>query len=93
MLLNLFRTKETQSKYAKELFVAVSQTEALLTPRLAEEFKWGYYVNWRGSRGNNIEDDLCQEISNGIGKKMVKRLGANQKHKIHFETLLCCRRH
>ena len=78
LLLNIFRTKDTQSKYAKEMFVAISQYECLLTPRLAEEFKWGYFVNWRGGEGNNIEDDLCQEISNGIGKKMVKRLGENK---------------
>ena len=78
MLLNLFKSRASQSKYAKEMFVSISQIEALLTPRLAEEFKWGFYVNWRGGKGNNIEDDLCQEICNGIGKKMVKRMGANK---------------
>ena len=79
LLLNIFKTKESsQSNYAKEMFVAVSQVEALLTPQLAEEFKWGYYVNWKGGKGNNIEDDLCQEICNGIGKKVVRRMGGNK---------------
>ena len=42
---HLFRAKDTQSKYAKEMFVAISKYESLLTPRFAEEFKWGYFVN------------------------------------------------
>ena len=42
---HLFRTKDTQSEYAKEMFVAISKYESFLMPRFAEEFKWGYFVN------------------------------------------------
>ncbi|CAH3190469.1 unnamed protein product [Porites lobata] len=27
----------------------------LLTPRLSEQFKWGFFVNWRGGFGRNIK--------------------------------------
>lgn len=66
------------SKYALEMFVAIAQIESLLTPRLAEEFKWGYFVNWHGGTGNNIEDDCAQEISNKLGKSIVQEMGRNK---------------
>ena len=37
-----------------------------------------FFFNWRGGEGNNIEDDLGQEICNGMSKKIVKRIGANK---------------
>ena len=42
------------------------------------EYKWGFFFNWRGGEGNNIEDDLGQEICNRMSKKIVKRIGANK---------------
>ena len=52
---HLFRAKDTQSKYAKEMFVAISKYESLLTPRFAEEFKWGYFVN--SSEYSSVQKD------------------------------------
>ena len=50
----------------------------MLTPRLSEEFKWGFFVNWSGGAGKNIEHDFAQEISNRCSKSIVQRMGANK---------------
>jgi hypothetical protein len=60
------------------MFVSIAQIECLLTPRLAEEFKWGFFINWRGGKGKNIEDDMAQEISNRLSKNIVQRMGPNK---------------
>lgn len=78
ILLSIFKSLGAYSKYAIEMFVSIAQIECMLTPRLAEEFKWGFFVNWRGGVGNNVEDDLAQEISNKIGKNIVQRMGPNK---------------
>ena len=78
MLLSVFKSLGAFSKYAIEMFVSIAQMECLLTPRLAREFKWGFFVNWRGGAGNNIEDDLAQEISNKLSKNVVQRMGPNK---------------
>ena len=46
--------------------------------RMSEEFKWGFFSNWKGGEGNNVEDDLIQEIFNKISKGAVQRMGANK---------------
>ena len=61
LLLSVFKSMGAYSKYAIEMFVSIAQIECLLTPCLAEQFKWGFFVNWRGGAGRNIEDDLAQE--------------------------------
>ena len=78
IILSIFKPLGACSKYAIEMFVSIAQIECLLTPRLLHEFKWGFFVNWRGGAGNNIEDDLTQEISNKIGKNIVQRMGPNK---------------
>jgi len=78
LLLSVFKSMGAYSKYAIEMFVSIAQIECLLTPRLSEEFKWGFFVNWRGGVGNNIEDDLAQEISNRLSKSIVQRMGPNK---------------
>jgi hypothetical protein len=78
MLLLVFKSLGAYSKYAIEMFVSIAQIECLLTSRLSEQFKWGFFVNWRGGAGKNIEDDLAQEISNRISKGIVQRMGANK---------------
>ena len=78
LLLSVFKAMGSYSKYAIEMFVSVAQIECLLTPRLSEEFKWGFFVNWRGGIGHNIEDDLAQEVSNRLSKKIVQRMGPNK---------------
>ena len=60
------------------MFVSIAQVESLLTDRLAEEFKWGYFSNWRGGLGHNMEDDLAHEITNRISKNIVKRMRPNK---------------
>ena len=76
--LSVFKAMGSYSKYVIEMFVSVAQIECLLTPRLSEEFKWGFFVNWRGGIGLNIEDDLAQEVSNRLSKKIVQRMGPNK---------------
>lgn len=78
MLLLVFKSLGAYSKYAIEMFVSIAQIECLLTPRLSEQFKWGFFVNWRGGAGRNMEDDLTQETSNKISKGIVQRMGANK---------------
>ena len=78
LLLTVFKSLATYSKYATEMFVSIAQVESLLTPRPSEEFKWGYFSNWRGGEGNNIEDDLAQEITNKVSKNIVQRMGPNK---------------
>ena len=61
------------------MFVSVAQIECLLTPRLSEEFRWGFFFcNWTGGKTRNIEDDLAQEVYNNISKNAVKHLGRNK---------------
>ena len=74
LLLSVFKSLGLYSKYALEMFTSIAQIECLLTPRRSEEFKWGFFVNWRGGEGKNIEDDLAQEISNRVSKGIVQRL-------------------
>lgn len=78
LLLLIFKSLGTYSKYAMEMFVSNAQMECLLTPRLSAEFKWGFFTNWRGGYGHNIEDDLVQEITNKLSKNMVQRMGPNK---------------
>ena len=78
LLFSIFKSLGTYSKYAIEMFVSIAQMECLLTPRLSAEFKWGFFTNWRGGPGRNIEDDLGQEISNKISKSIVQRMGPNK---------------
>ena len=78
LLLSVFKSMGTYSKYAIEMFISIAQIECMLTPHLAEEFKWGFFVNWRGGDGKNIEDDLAQEIQNRLSKSIVQRMGSNK---------------
>ena len=78
LLLCVFKSLGAYSRYALEMFLSIAQIECLLTPRLSEEFKWGFFVNWRGGAGKNIEDDLAQEISNKLSKSIVQRMGPNK---------------
>lgn len=78
LLLYVFKSLGAYSKYAIEMFVSIAQIECLLTPRLSEEFKWGFFANWRGGAGKNIEDDLLQGICNRDSKSVVQRMGPNK---------------
>ena len=44
-LLIIFRSFNSFSNYSIEMFVLVEQIECLLTPRLSEEFRWGFFGN------------------------------------------------
>ena len=78
VLLGIFKSLNTYSKYAIEMFVSIAQMECLLTQRMSSEFKWGYFCNWTGGVGRNVEDDLAQELCNNISKNAVKRMGGNK---------------
>ena len=45
ILLITFRSLNSFSKYSIEMFVSIAQIECLLTPRLSEEFRWGFFGN------------------------------------------------
>ena len=78
LLLTIFKSLGAYSKYAIEMFISIAQVESLLTPQLAEQFKWSYFVNWKGGEGNNMEEDKAQEITNKLSKNMVQRMGPNK---------------
>ena len=78
ILLIIFRCWKSFSKYAIEIFVSISEIECLLTPRLSEEFRWGFFCNCTGGKTRNIKDDSAQEIYNNISKTAVKHLGSNK---------------
>ena len=78
LLLSVFKSMGAYSKYALEMFVTIAQIECMLTPRLSEEFKWGFFYIWKGDAGNNIEDDVAQEICNALSKSVVQRMGPNK---------------
>ena len=46
-LLSIFRSLNSFSKYSIKMFVSIAQMEALLTPRMSEESKWGLNNNSR----------------------------------------------
>ena len=81
LLLSVFKSVGAYSKYAIEMFVSIAQIECMLTPRMSEEFKWGFFVSWRGGAGNNMEDDMAQEIFNRLSKSVVQRMGPNKTFK------------
>lgn len=71
LLLSVFKSMGAYSKYALEMFVSTAQIDCGSTPHLSEEFKWGFFCHWRGGAGNNIKDDVAQEISNALNKAVV----------------------
>jgi hypothetical protein len=60
------------------MFVSIAHIEYLLTPWASTRIQVVFFVNWRGGAGNNIEDDLAQEISNKLSKNIVQRMGPNK---------------
>lgn len=60
------------------MFQNIALAEGVLSPRLSAEIKWGYFSNWRGGAGNNMENDLVQEIMNKKTKSIVQRMGPNK---------------
>ncbi|XP_066930300.1 uncharacterized protein [Clytia hemisphaerica] len=50
ILLVVFKALNSRSKYAVEMFTSIAQIECTLTPRLSQEFKWGFFLNWRGGK-------------------------------------------
>ena len=61
LLLGIFKSFNNYSKYGIEMFVSIAQIECMLTERMSAECKWGFFCNWTGGVGRNIEDDLAQE--------------------------------
>ena len=78
LLLSVFKSLGSYSKYALEMFTSIAQIKCLLTPCDIKELKWGFFVNWKGGKGNNTEDDLAQEICNHVSKSIVQRMGPNK---------------
>ena len=82
MLMSFFKCHNNYSKYAIEMVTAITQKEILLSPRMAEVVKREPFVNWRGGIGNNMDDDMDDdmaiEICNSVTKRMVHGMGANK---------------
>ena len=78
LLVSVFKSSSAYSKIVLEMFISIAQVECLLPPQLASRMKWGYFVNWKGGKGKNIESDCAQEVSNRLSKKIVQRMGANK---------------
>eukprot|EP00794_Sanderia_malayensis_P016282 gene16282-17920_t len=78
LLLSFFKANNNYSKYALEMLISIIQKEVLLSEKMAEKVKWGKFVNWKGGKGNNIENDLAQEISIKMAKDLIKGMGANK---------------
>ena len=41
--IDVFKSLQAYSKYAHEMFVSILQIECILTERLSQEFKWGFF--------------------------------------------------
>ena len=53
LLLMVFKSFGSYSKYALKMFISIAQIECLLTPRLAEAFKWEFFCQlerWKGQK-------------------------------------------
>ena len=46
LLLTVFNSMGAFTKNVREMFIGIAQIECMLTPRLTEEFKWVFFVNW-----------------------------------------------
>ena len=55
------------NNYSVEMFMAISQIEALASEEIAHRLTWGRFINWHGGLGKNITYDMAQEICNRAG--------------------------
>ena len=78
LLLSVFKSMGAYSKYAIDMFVSIAQIECMFTPHMSQEFKWGFFVSWRGGAGKKMEDDIAQEIFNRVNKSVVQGTGPNK---------------
>lgn len=83
----MFKATGAYSKYAIEMFVSIAQVEWLLIA-LTKEFKRGFFLNWNGGEGNNIEDNLAQLIQKKLSnKEHCTENGAKQNHRVNRQSL------
>lgn len=87
LLLSVFKATGAYIKYAIEMFVSIAQVECLLIA-LTKKFKRGFFLNWKGGEGNNIEDDLAQLIQKKLSNKQhCTQNGAKQNHAVNWGSL------
>ena len=53
LLLIFFKSNNNYSKYAIEMLLLIIQKECMLSERMAEQLRWGKFINWKGGKGNN----------------------------------------
>ncbi len=70
ILLPLFK-QDGRTKYALEAFLLLAQDQALLSPEMAYQLRWGRFVNNKGGAGNNISCDLRLEHMNKFLKQSL----------------------
>ena len=51
LLLTIFKSLGTYSKYAIEMFHSIAEMEVMLTQQRSEEYKWFFFSNWKGGQG------------------------------------------
>ncbi len=64
-------------KYKLEAFLLLASVSTLLPERLAQQVKWGRFVNLSGGEGKNLDGDYCMELLNNWAKKKIRLLGPN----------------
>ena len=79
------------TNYTIEAMTLLVQYYFLFTPRLAEQFIWGRFINTHGGLGRNIPAGLHMEHLNRICKQAVAHLGANKTPPIHIKDQPCIR--
>lgn len=62
-------------KYRLEAFLLLASVTSILPPRLAEQVKWGRFVNLSGGPTSNLDGDEVMEILNNWAKSRIKTLG------------------
>jgi len=80
-LLLYFKSTNSFSKYAIEMFTSIAQIEAIVSEQMAERLTWERFVNWHGGLGKNIAKDTAQEVCVKVSKDVVKGMGANKTEK------------
>ena len=67
------------NNYSVEMFMAITQIEALASEEMAHRLTWGRFINWHGGLGKDVTCDMAQKIPNRVSKEVVREMGSNKK--------------
>lgn len=77
-LLLYFKSTNSFSKYAIEMFTSIAQIEAIVSEQMAERLTWERFVDWHGGLGKNIAKDTAQEVCVKVSKAWERTRQKNQ---------------